>query len=199
MGRADFFLATSAELAAVFKGWKRAAPLLAQPITLTVTNPFTKESKQIRTWIEAEPPTADPGAVTSADLRGLHCIDQKGVMTTDVVDLAAMVMEWDLDRADSEVHGRLLEGPPHATAAVCEVPPVLVERLTRLSTKELALHGRTWAARHGGEALGSASPYLPSREAALLESEWTARLFDIAELAKRAVAGRRGMFLCLSF
>jgi hypothetical protein len=200
-GRADFFLAASHELAVALRGWKRASPLLTEPITVTVTNPYTKESRRVRTWIDDQLPVAEDGAAASADLRALPWIDQKGIMTTDLVDLAAVVMQWDLDRADSEVHGRLLEGPGDARAAVCELPPLLLARLAAAAPAELARYGRGWAAtrRRYDDGVGLAGDYTLKREPARLDSQWITRLHAIAELARRAVAEDRGMFLCLSF
>jgi hypothetical protein len=199
MARTSFFLATDDELATVLRGWKRAAPLLDQPITMTMMNPLTNEARQFRTWIEGELPQADPDAVTSGDLHDLPCIDQEGMLTTDVVDLASIVMQWDLDRADSEVHGRLLAGPLAATAAVCEMPPELVARLAQLSGEELVRYGRFWAARvPAAEAMGGVVGIIRGGEAARSDTEWIMRLLELAELAQRAVAEDRGMFLCLS-
>jgi hypothetical protein len=198
LGRADFFLATAEELGAVLPGWKRPAPLLSRPVTMTVTNLSSRRSKEIRTWVAGELPTADEDAVAAADFRGLPWIDQRGLLTPDVVELASIVMRWELDRADSEIHGRLLAGPPHATAAVSEVPPALVGRLARLSPRELARHAREWAARDAGEPAPVAGA-LALRCDSWPGSERTARLSALSTLARRAIADGRDMFLCLSW
>jgi hypothetical protein len=198
MGRTDFFLATAEELRAVVPGWKRPPPLLSRPMSMIVTNLTTRLSKEIRTWVAGELPAADEDAIATADFRGLPWIDQRGLLTPDVVELASIVMRWELDRADSEIHGRLLAGPPHATAAVSEVPPALVGRMARLSARELARHAREWAARSAGEPVAVAGA-LALRCESWPESERTARLSALATLARRAVADGRDMFLCLSW
>ncbi len=177
----DFFIATDAELFATFRGWKRPAPLLDECITMTAVNPFTGKSQTIRTRISPEQPAADGDAVIDPDFRAMPWIDQKGIQTVQVVELATILLGWDADQSDCEIHGRIFNGPEEASAVLCEMPPALVARLADLHSDDVERLGREW-----------------SDQMSEPDAESISRLSELSGLAKRAIAGSRGMFLWMS-
>jgi hypothetical protein len=136
MSLTDLFLATPAELSLAFRGWKRSAPLLGDFVERTKVNPFTRAAVTVRTLVPDEQPEADPDAVLKPNFLQLPRIDQKGLGITELEALASAALGWDKDRARSEVLGRFLHGPAESEAAVLEISPELVQRLSTLASSE---------------------------------------------------------------
>jgi hypothetical protein len=194
----DVFIATDEDIAIIFRSWKRPAPLLDEFITKSVANPFTGKTITIRTMIRDEQPPPDSDAVEDGDFRKLPWMDQKGIYTVDLVSLASILMGWDRERSDSEIHGRLFCGPPRAEVALCEIPPVLVSRLSELGSDECKQVGREWSARRREDAGSIVIQSIREEQMARPDSEWISRLSDLSMLAKRAATEARLMFMWMS-
>jgi hypothetical protein len=179
----DFFIANEEEMNTVCHGWKKPAPLLDEYRTVTATNPFIQTQTTIRTRANPNQPEADEDAVLACEFRHLPWIAQKGILTTEVAELACVLKVWDEERAHEEVHGRVLIGPMDAEETVIQVHPTLLERLATLSSEECARCGAEWAkVRRANEPAGP-------------DSDWITRVSEIAALAKRAVDDRRDMYM----
>ncbi|HEY3816843.1 MAG TPA: hypothetical protein VGL81_06725 [Polyangiaceae bacterium] len=183
----DFFLASVEELRAACRGWKEP---LATPVIRRGTNPFTKKPIEIRTTAPdpGEPFPAD--AVLHVDLSRLHRVDLKGLGTVEMEHL----MRTTLGAADEDVRALYdppLWGPPATDETVLRVPPALVQHLARMSETELAACGDRWTAavRGGMDAHGL------ERFARDLRRDY---LFPLSELARRAVAENRQMFMWMA-
>lgn len=198
MGLADLFLATDDEIATAFPGWQRPAPLLDQFVTTTRSNPFTGTATTIRTLIPAEQPEPDPDAAADGDFRHLPRIDQKGLSTIEVISLASVVMGWDADRSDSEVHGRLFIGPPDAEVWLCQISPALVARLAELGPDQCSALGTAWSSHRRADAATIPNKVIRNLLMARPDSEWIARLSEISNLARRGSSEGRSMFLWMS-
>jgi hypothetical protein len=169
--------------------------LLDEFVSKTVTNPFTRTEIRVRTRIPDIQPEAAPDAVEDADFRHLPWIDQKGMSSLDLMHLARALLDWAPDDASSEIHGRTFQGPPSTEVVVLEVPPIFVERLAALSPAEYATYGARWAARFREDAATILDEHTRDRELARHDSEWVARVSEIAGLAKQATASRRAMYM----
>jgi hypothetical protein len=193
----DFFIANDAELNAACHGWKRPAPLLDEFRTFTAINPFTQRPMEIRTRANPDQPGADLDAVTHCDFRNLPWIAQKGIMDTEVALLTSALLAWDQEKADEEIRGRILIGPP-CEEVVFEIHPALLKRLAELSADECVRYGAEWCKRHREDAMTIPSESARERALARPETEWTSRLTEIASLAKSAIRDGRSMFMWIS-
>lgn len=198
MGLTDVFIATDQEVTAIFHGWKRPTPLLDDFVEKHFTNPFTGTTATIRTLIPDNQPEPDADAVLDGDFRKLPWIDQKGLDSIRVADLASILIGWDAERSSSEIHGRAYIGPPEAEVAVCEFPRVLLQRLAELNEHECALRGHEWAIAARKAAGGIPNEFIRNELTSIPESDWIARVSDLSSLAKRAMADGRSMFLWMS-
>jgi hypothetical protein len=190
----DFFIANDQELSEVCRGWKRPAPVMGHFRTFEAINPFTGQPLTGRTRSNPDQPMPDPDAVTDCDFSSLPSINQKGILTGEIANLASVLMDWDYENASEEVHGRALVGP-RCEQTVCEMHPEILARLAALSPEEITRYGTDWSNRQREEAKTIENDYWRQQELGRPDSEWISRLTEIASLAKQAVASSRSMFM----
>ncbi len=128
MPLSDLLLATNEELRRSCRGWK--APL-AKPVKVRRVNPFTRK--------EVEVTSSDPGgdydgdAAKSANLKGLHRVDVKGLGPIEVEQLAAVVgVPEEARKLEMAIYP-----PPTSEEVILALPLQLVGALAALKAAEL--------------------------------------------------------------
>jgi hypothetical protein len=190
----DLFIANDEELSTACRGWKRPLPLLTEYREFTATNPFIQQQVVVRTRSNPDSPPADPDASTTCDFQTLPSIAMKGLETTDLAELGTVLLNWKPDDANEEIHGRDLQAPKGCDEIVFEIPPELVQRLAELSTDQCKDIGTKWVEHHRERAM-SENEYTQREAAKRSIDDWTRGLIEIVELARKAKATNRNMFM----
>jgi hypothetical protein len=140
-------LATPEEMRAAAPGYREA---LAEPVTLTVVNPFTKQPEQIISWDPQPFAPFPPEAVKPPDLEGLVHAYKEALDADHLRSLAAVLGEANPSRA---VVPFLIVPPDLDTLAVEILALPFTERLAALTDDEAARAATSWAAAiHGDDA-----------------------------------------------
>jgi len=193
----ELFLASPSDIERVFSGWSWPAPLLPDFVTRTVRNPFTGQQLTIRSRVPEPEVVADVDATEQPELEELELVDQKGLSTSNLAQLASAVLGWDRDNASSEIHGRMFGGPPDA-GVLLQLPPALTARLASLTSGELEDCGRRWATLFREDASSIEADSIREHELSRLDSEWIARLEQLSRLAQRARATTQDIFVWIA-
>ncbi|HWZ91077.1 MAG TPA: hypothetical protein VNW92_19585 [Polyangiaceae bacterium] len=193
----DLFLASPSEIEAAFSGWHRPSPLLADFVTRTARNPFTGEQLTIRSRIPEDQTGPDDDATDRPDLERFDLVDQKGLSTVNLAQLACALLDWDHDNAHCEIDGRTFAGPPDA-GVLLELPQALTRRLADLTRDDCATFGRLWAALFREDANGIKADFIRQHELSRPDSEWIGRLADLAHLARQARATTKSVFVWIT-
>jgi hypothetical protein len=191
----DFFIASDDEFASVFRGWKRAAPLLNTPRTFEVINPFTGKPMTGQSRSNPESPQADADAILDPDFHQLPWIDLKGIFPNEIANLAEGLLGWDNQTAQDEVMGRSVSGPKDTEQFVTEMPAELTTRLAELNEKQIQQQGKRWSQRQAEDAMGIQDDGTRNSLLNTPETVWIEVIQELAELAKQAHATNRRMYM----
>lgn len=192
---AEFFIASDDEFARVFRGWKRAAPLLDTPRTFEVVNPFTGKPMTCQSRSNPDSPEADADAIRDPDFHQLPWIGLKGMLPTDIANLAEGLLGWDDQRAQDEVMGRQVSGPNETEQFVTEMPAELTASLAGLNERQIEAQGKIWSQRQAQEAIAIEDESTRNSLLNIPASVWVEALQKLADLAKQAHATNRRMYL----
>ncbi|MBI5369277.1 MAG: hypothetical protein HZA54_19730, partial [Planctomycetes bacterium] len=122
----DFFLASDAEFAEVFRGWKRKPPDGDATEGGTVEEDDAGEFAGAPGGGDPLPVVDDPDAESAPDIHRLPWIDQKGMDVSELAELMQAVLGWSFEAALIQIEGRILIGPDEASEQVyLEVPSAL--------------------------------------------------------------------------
>lgn len=143
----NLVLATPDEMRAACPGYREA---LAEPVTLTIVNPFTKQPQQIESW-DPEPFAPFPAEVVAApSLDGLKQAYKDGLDADHLRSLAAVLGEAKGARA---VVPFLIVPPDLTTLAVEIIALPFAARLAALTDDEATTAAPAWSAViHGDDA-----------------------------------------------
>lgn len=191
----DFFIVSDEEFERVFRGWKRAAPLLDAPRTLIGINPFTGESISVASRAKPASPKADADATLDPDFHQLPWIDLRGLFPTDIANLAEGLLGWDSQTANDEVLDRSVNGPKDTEQSVTEMPAELTARLAELDEQQIQHQGKLWSKRQAQDAMKIQDEGTRNSLLSIPESSWTEALQELADLAQQAKSTNRRMYL----
>jgi hypothetical protein len=180
----DFFVTSEDELRAAFP---YRFPVAKRPKTHRGRNPFTGQVQVVKEWGPAEPFPELPEGVTypsKAEVKAVHrfpLAQFKGVDQVKLATLQALVSGGELQSHIEELCRPALVAPGKETSFLYRLPLAWVEAIAGI--KKVAPLAKDWAA---------------TEECQL--DNWTAKdasevIGSLRELAKRAVAESKGMFL----
>ncbi len=190
----DFFLASDAEFADVLVGWKRAAPLLDEPRSISVTDPYSKETINILSRTNPEQPKADPDAVEQPDLDRLQRIRLEGADPTSLINLGEVLAGWSPEIAGDEALGREVIGPMHEEVTIFELSDALVTTLAEVENGDIPAKGTAWSDNYQAEEeaiddeLFGTIPQTPPEV-------WARHLRQLVDLARDAQKTQRRMYM----
>ncbi len=143
---ANLVLATPEEMRAACPGYREA---LAEPVTITVINPVTRQPQQVESWDPEPGAPFPPDAIQPPNLDGLKQAYKEGLDADHLRSLAAVLGDANPARA---VVPFLIVPPDLHVLAVEIVSLPFTERLATLTDDEADRAALAWsAAIHGDD------------------------------------------------
>jgi len=183
----DFFVASEDELQAAFPF---RFPVAKRPKSRRVRNPFTGQDQAVKEWGPAQPFPELPEGITypseveAKAVRRFPLVQWKGVDQIKLATLQALVGGGEVQSLIRELCRPALVAPGDENSTLFRLPPAWIEAVAGI--KKVAPVAKKWAATEELQL-----DHWKTKDAAeVIES--------LRELARRAVAESKGMFLWIN-